>query len=140
MKKGLIIYLLALITATQAFSQTTVTGMVKSTKGELLIGVNVSVKNTTKGIITDIDGKFSLVIPAGIPDPILVFGYLGYVGQEIKIGNQSHLEVTMAEDIMQLNEVVVVGYGVQKKTDLTGAISMVEGSKIKTRDAVIAFR
>ena len=130
MKKGLIIYLLILITATQVFSQTTVTGVVKSTKGELLTGVNVSIKHTTKGIITDVDGKFSLTIPADIPDPILVFGYVGYVGQEIKIGTQSRLEVMMIEDTKLLNEVVVVGYGVQKKTDLTGAVSMVDGSKL----------
>jgi TonB-dependent SusC/RagA subfamily outer membrane receptor len=71
-----------------------------------------------------------LPIPADIPDPILVFGYVGYVGQEIKIGNQSYLEVMMIEDTKQLNEVVVVGYGVQKKTDLTGAVSMVDGSKL----------
>ena len=127
MKKDLIIYLLVLITATQVYSQATVTGVVKSTKGELLTGVNVSIKHTTKGIITDVDGKFSLTIPADIPDPILVFGYVGYVGQEIKIGNQSYLEVMMIEDTKQLNEVVVVGYGVQKKTDLTGAVSMVDG-------------
>jgi TonB-linked SusC/RagA family outer membrane protein len=130
MKKSLIIYLLMLIMATQVYSQTTVKGVVKSMKGELLTGVNVSIKHTTLGIITDVDGKFSLPIPADIPDPTLVFGYVGYVGQEIKIGNQSYLEVMMIEDTKQLNEVVVVGYGVQKKTDLTGAVSMVDGSKL----------
>ena len=130
MKKNLIIYLLVLITTTQVYSQTTVTGVVKSTKGELLTGVNVSIKNTTKGIITDVDGKFSLTIPADIPDPIFVFGYVGYAGQEIKIGKQTYLDVTMIEDTKQLNEVVVVGYGVQKKTDLTCAVSMVDGSKL----------
>jgi TonB-dependent starch-binding outer membrane protein SusC len=128
MKKGLIIYLLILVTASQGFSQTTVTGVIKSSKGELLVGVSVSIKHTTKGINTDVDGKFSLTIPADVPDPILVFGYLGYVGQEIKIGNQSRLEVIMTEDIKLLSDVVVVGYGVQKKTDLTGAVSMVDGS------------
>jgi hypothetical protein len=130
MKKGLIIYLLMLITATQGYSQTTVTGVVKSTKGELLIGASVYIKHTTKGVSTDVDGKFSLTIPADIPDPILVIGYVGYVGTEIKIGNQTHLEVIMNEDITLLGDVVVVGYGVQKKTDLTGAVSMVDGSKL----------
>ena len=130
MKKGLIIYLYLLVSATLSYSQTTVTGVVKSAKGELLVGVNVSIKNTLKGINTDADGKFSLIIPDDILDPVLVFGYIGFVRQEIKVGNQSHLEVIMAEDVKLLSDVVVVGYGVQKKTDLTGAVSMVDGSML----------
>ena len=130
MKRHLLIYLLFLITVSQVYSQTAITGSVKSSKGEALIGVNVYVKSTTIGIITDVDGKFSLTIPAGIVDPILVFRYIGFVEQEIKVGNTSHFEIMLNEDIQQLNEVVVVGYGVQKKTDLTGAVSMVEGSTL----------
>ncbi len=130
MKKDLIIYLFLLVTTALGYSQITVTGVVKSTKGELLVGVNVSIKHTNKGVNTDADGKFSLIIPDDIIDPVLVFGYIGFVGQEIKVGNQSHLEVIMAEDVKLLSDVVVVGYGVQKKTDLTGAVSMVDGSML----------
>jgi len=130
MKKHLLIYLLFLVTASQVYSQTAITGIVKSAKGEALIGVNVYVKSTTIGIITDVDGKFTLTIPAGIVDPVLVFRYVGFLEQEIKVGNTSHFEIMLNEEIQQLNEVVVVGYGVQKKTDLTGAVSMVEGSTL----------
>ncbi len=130
MRKSLIIGLLLLFALVQAFSQTTVTGIVKSTKGETLIGVNVSVKGSTRGTITDLDGKFSLTIPADIIDPTLVFGYVGYSGQEIKVGTTRNFEIALTEEIQQLNEVVVVGYGVQKKIDLTGSVSMVDGSKL----------
>ena len=130
MKKSLIICLLILSSAIQAFSQKSIAGVVKSAKGDTLIGVSVFIKNTTNGTITDANGKFSLFIPADVKDPILVVKFIGYMAQELKVGNTSFFEITLNDDVQKLNEIVVIGYGVQKKKDLTGAVSVVEGSKL----------
>jgi TonB-linked SusC/RagA family outer membrane protein len=130
MKTQLLIFLLVLSTTWQAYSQTNITGIVKSTSGEPLIGANVVIKNTTKGVITDLNGKFSLTIPSDVHDPILVFTYLGYIDQAVPVGTSTFLEISLNEAAQQLSEIVVVGYGFQKKKDLTGAVSMVDGDKL----------
>lgn len=96
-----------------------VTGVVKDTSGETVIGANVSAKGTTIGTITDFDGKFTLDIPE---NAVLQISYIGFTGQEIPVGNRSFFEVTLKEDTKLLDEVVVVGYGTMKKSDLTGAV------------------
>lgn len=111
----------------QAQSSQQVTGVVLDNGGIPLIGVNIMVKGTTNGVITDIDGKFSI---SATPQDVLVFSYIGYLNQEIGIGNQSVLNITMKENIQGLDEVVVVGYGAVKKKDLTGAVGSINSQKI----------
>ena len=129
-RTNLISILLVLFT-TQLFAQNmTITGVVKDQSGEPLIGVNVMEKGTTNGSITDIDGKYSVSTTG--KKPILVFSYIGYVSQEVAVGNQKTINVTMKEDTEELEEVVVIGYGTAKKKDLTGAISRVKTEKLET--------
>ena len=102
-------------------------GTITDNKGEPIIGANVVQKGTTNGIITDIDGNFSLEIPEGAT---LVISYIGYLSQEIHTGNQSVFILKLAEDTQNLEEVVVVGYGVQKKINLTGSVENITGSDL----------
>lgn len=102
-------------------------GTVLDENGEALIGVNVQVKGETSGTITDIDGKYSLNVPAG---KSLVFSYVGYKRLEMKA--QSQMKVEMQSDAELLNEVVVVGYGTMKKSDLTGSVSGVKAKDFNT--------
>ena len=99
----------------------------KKTK-ETIIGASVVVKGTTTGAATDIDGNYQLEVPAG---STLVVSFIGYLTQEIPVGNQTTINVALAEDTQQLDEVVVVGYGVQRKTSLTGAMQIVKEDKLK---------
>ena len=101
----------------------TVTGVVNDATGISVIGANVVVKGLTIGTVTDIDGKFSLDVPHGA---VLQISYIGYLTQEITVGSQSTFTVTLKEDSETLDEVVVVGYGTQRKENLTGAISQVK--------------
>lgn len=100
-----------------------VKGTIVDATGMPVIGANVMVKGTTNGTITDMDGKFSLDVEEGAT---LVVSYIGFSNQEIKVGNQTSLSVTLKEDAEALDELVVVGYGTQKKRDLTGAVSSVK--------------
>ena len=93
-----------------------------------MIGVNVSVKGTTIGIITDMDGNYALEVPA---NSTLVFSYIGYRSQEIPVGNQTSVNVTLIEDTQKIDEVVVVGYGVQKKVTVTGSVASLKGEELK---------
>ena len=104
------------------------TGTIVDMRGEPLIGVNVLVKNSNNGAITDVDGKFSIDNVSS--DAVLTISYIGYNTQEISVGGRSSINVTLAEDTQALEEVVVVGYGSFKKSDLTGAISQVKGEDL----------
>lgn len=95
----------------------TITGTIVDNTKEPLIGVNIVVKGTSTGTVTDIDGKFSL--PITETNAVLVISYIGYKSQEIKVGNQSSLNVTLEAETLGLEEIVVVGYGTVKKKDLT---------------------
>ena len=130
MKKSLVAISVLLNFTVSVFAQTIVTGLVKDSKGEPLIGVNVQIKGTTSGTVTDIMGNFSVAIPDKTPEPTLIFSYVGFTRQEVVVGNQTTIEVTLKEDITQLNEIVVVGYGTQKKVDLTGSVSVVNGDQL----------
>lgn len=103
----------------------TVRGTVVDTNGEPVIGANVMVKGTINGVITDIDGKFVLNNASGT----LHISFVGYREVEVKIGNQTDLHITLEEDTELLDEVVVVGYGTQKKASLTSAITQVRGDE-----------
>ncbi|MGE4332154.1 MAG: TonB-dependent receptor [Macellibacteroides sp.] len=100
-----------------------INGVVVDQAGMPIIGANVVEKGTTNGVISDIDGKYSLSVSEGA---ILQITYIGYVQQAVKVGKESNLQIVLKEDSQALDEVVVVGYGVQKKRDLTGAISSVK--------------
>jgi TonB-linked SusC/RagA family outer membrane protein len=102
------------------------TGTITDETGEPFIGASIHVKNTSVRAITDVNGKFSLSAPVS---PTLVISYVGYVTQEIKAGNQTNLEIILKEDPKLLNEVVVVGYGIQKKINLTGAVATINVEK-----------
>lgn len=100
-----------------------ITGKVKDKMGEPIIGANVVVKGTTSGTITDIDGQYTLEVPASA---VIQFSYIGYFTQEIPVTDKKQMDVKLLEDTQQLSEVVVVGYGTQKKGELTSSISSVK--------------
>lgn len=105
--------------ALMATAKADISGTVTDQDGEPLIGATVSVKGTTTGTITDVDGNFTIAANAG---DILVVSYVGYAPEEILLGNQTSLSIQLISEATQLNDVVVVAYGVQKKSDVTGAI------------------
>lgn len=123
----LILSLFVLCTTVVFAQQKPIKGTVVDATGEPLIGVNVSVKGTTIGIITDIDGKYTLEVPT---NATLVFSYIGYRTQELPVGNQTTVNITMQEDTQNIDEVVVVGYGVQKKETVTGSVSTLKGDDL----------
>jgi TonB-linked SusC/RagA family outer membrane protein len=112
-----------------ALQQNIIKGTVKDQDGVPLPGVNVIVTGTTAGTMTDIDGKYSIEVPQG--SKTLTFTFIGMVVQEISIGNLTQIDVTMVESSVGLDEVVVIGYGTQKKSTLTGAVSTAKGESLK---------
>src|SRR5690606_14824718 len=108
-----------------------VNGRVVDSNGEPLIGVNILVKGTNKGTTTDFDGQFSL---EDIDDQaVLMVSYIGYHSQEISVDGRRDINIVMLEDIQTLDEVVVVGYGTQKKVNLTGAVESISGDRISNQ-------
>ena len=145
MKKCLKVKLLILIflTGIQYVSAqgTAVNGTVVSDQNEPLVGVTVTEAGTTNGVITDMDGKFSIKLKNATGN--LTFSYVGFATQTIAVNNQSkNLKIVLAEDSKQLDEVIVVGYGVQKKANVSGSITSL-GSRdlhtMSTNDASQAF-
>lgn len=116
----------------QQQARVTVQGKVVDTHGEPLVGVSVVIKGTTNGTMTDIDGAYSIAVNS---DATLVFTYVGYKAQSVVVGNQKNINISLEEDAQLIDEVIVVGYGVQKKSDVTGAISSVKSDAI-TRQPV----
>lgn len=106
----------------------TVKGIVKDNLGESVIGANVTEKGTTNGMITDLDGNFSLTVQK---NATLVISYIGYVTQEIAIKGNTNLNIILKEDSKALEEVVVIGYGTARKSDVTGSIASVGGDKLQ---------
>lgn len=107
-----------------------ITGRVVGENGIALPGVNIQVKSTTLGTSTDAEGRYRLTI-AERANTVLIFSYIGYATQEVAVGNQTTVNVTMAVDDKTLNEVVVVGYGTQRKRDVTGAVVSVSEETLK---------
>ena len=97
----------------------TVQGIVMDADGEPIIGANIKVEGTSAGTITDLDGRFTLDVPEGV---VLQVSYIGYVTQNVKVGGKRDITIRLSEDAQALDEVVVVGYGSMKKSDLTGAV------------------
>ncbi|MDJ1470624.1 TonB-dependent receptor [Cytophagaceae bacterium DM2B3-1] len=106
-------------------------GKVTSTAGESLPGVSVTVKGSTQGTVTDAEGGFQLSVPD--ETAVLVFSYIGYLTQEVAVRGNSNWTIALVEDVKSLGEVVVVGYGTQKKRDVIGSIATVNGDDIKLK-------
>lgn len=117
-----------------AQQQKTISGKVVDDKGAPLPGVAVVVKGTTVGVVTDIDGNYSLQVPANAQ--ILAFSFIGMKAQEVTIGNQTTINIAMTADVTDLDEVVVVGYGTQKRANVVGAVTSVSGEKLQSIPAV----
>lgn len=100
-----------------------ITGTVTDENGEPVIGATIQVKGSSSGVITDIDGRYTIVVPN--ENSILVVSFIGYESQEIKVNGRKGINVQLRENVQSLDEVTVVAYGVQKKATLTGAISSV---------------
>jgi TonB-linked SusC/RagA family outer membrane protein len=128
MLKRIVFIVLLLLANLSLMAQQIVTGVVKDTGGAPLSGVTVLVKGTTTGALTDIDGKYSLPLPAGATT--LNFSFIGMESQEIAIGKSTSINVTLVELAIGLNEVVVVGYGTQKRATITGAITSVSSKEL----------
>jgi TonB-linked SusC/RagA family outer membrane protein len=111
------------------YAQHNVSGIANDQTGEPLPGVNISVKGTTRGVISDVEGKYTLSVPGG--NTVLVFSYVGYQTQEIAIGNRSVVNVSMRENVQEIEEIVVVGYGTQSIKKITAAISKLDHSVLE---------
>lgn len=120
--------------------KTTVTGTVVDSTGEPLIGASVIAEGTSNGVGTDIDGNFSLQVE---PNATLVVSYVGYDTQKVPVNGRSHIDITLTENTVMLNEVVAIGYGVVKKSDATGSVSVIKpddidaGISVSTQDMLV---
>jgi len=114
-----------LLTATLLYAQTEISGTVVDKTGETVIGATVMEKGTSNGTVTDFDGNFKIKVNQGAT---LVFSYIGYLTQEVPA--QNGMTVTMQDDALSLEEVVVTGYTTQRKADLTGAVSVVSVNEL----------
>lgn len=133
--KRMLLLLVSIIFVGSLYAQErTITGSITDKAGVPLPGVNVVLKGATSGAITDLDGKFSIRVPGN--DAVLSITYVGYIKQEVPVGEQTVINVQMEEEVKVLSEVVVVGYGVQKKSDLTGAVASVSGDNLKKVPAI----
>ncbi len=121
-----------------AIWQEQISGTVTDNNGIPIPGVNILVKGTTNGVQTDFDGNFT--ISSSQEDTILIFSYIGYATKEVSTNNQTNITVVLEEDISELDEVIVVGYGTQKKVNLTAAVSQVGAEVFENRATANAFR
>ena len=140
LQKPLVILFLLCLLPMGALAQGTVKGTVVDEAGEAIIGASVQVQGAKTGGITDFNGNFSVQAAS---NATLVISYVGYVTETVKVNGRSDIQITMKEDVTTLNDVVVIGYGVQKKSDLTGAVASVKGEDIKnlsTTDAAAAMQ
>ena len=129
--------LLLALTYHTAWSQQVISGKVADEAGEGIPGVNVIVENTTTGTTTDADGAYNLAVNS--VDAVLVFSFIGYRTERVPVGGQSIINLSMSADLQALEEVVVVGYGTQRKRDVTGAISSVTSENILERVPVDVY-
>lgn len=127
-----LLFVAALLFQGMAIAQITVSGQVSDANG-ILPGANIVIKGTTKGTLSDLDGKYTLVDVG--PDATLIFSYIGYKTAEIPVNGRNSIDVLMEEESGGLDEVVVIGYGSQKKENLTGSVDVVSGDRLKDRSA-----
>jgi TonB-dependent starch-binding outer membrane protein SusC len=131
MLKKNILFLLMLVLGGGLMAQQTITGVVTDPGKEGIPGVSILIKGTTSGTITQVDGSYSL---SANEDAVLVFSFIGYDSQEVQVNGRSLINITMASSFTDLDEVVVVGYGVQKKKLVTGATAHVRGDVLESRN------
>jgi TonB-dependent starch-binding outer membrane protein SusC len=118
-----------LLNAMETIQQFKVTGSIQDdATGEPIPGANILVEGTTIGVVSDLDGKFSIDVPS--TTSVLLISYIGYITQKIEVNNQSAINIRLIPDVKSLEEVVVVGYGVVKKRDLTGSVSSIKSEDI----------
>ncbi|MEQ9439234.1 MAG: TonB-dependent receptor [Cyclobacteriaceae bacterium] len=116
---------LALLAFTAFGQEVQVSGTVTSTEESMpLPGVNVIIQGTSTGTVTDIEGAYTLNVPSA--ESVLVYSFVGYISQEVAVGNHATIDISLSADEAQLDEVVVIGYGIQKKSDLTGAVESIK--------------
>src|SRR6185312_14376985 len=127
--------LIVILSSNQNMQDIQVTGKVTGASGEALSSVSVTLKGTTRGTATDAAGNFSITAP---PDGTLVFTYVGFVTQEIRIDSQPQINVQLKPSGNQLGEVVVVGYGTQKKVDVTGSVDHIKGEELAKQPVLTA--
>ncbi len=119
---------LVVLTLKSNLQQATIKGKITDgATGEALPGVNVIIKGTTRGTTSDMEGNYTIDVNAG---ETLVFSYVGYLNQEVAVGNQSTMDIQLAADVQKIDEIIVVGYGVQKKSSVTGAITPISAKEI----------
>ena len=139
-KHFVLLFLFCSIPFASAFAQSTVKGTVNDESGEPIIGATVKVEGTSAGAITDMDGNFSVQAASNAK---IIVSYVGYVTQQVNVGGKSQITITLKEDNTTLNDVVVIGYGVQKKKLVTGATVQVKGdeiAKLNTTNALEAMQ
>lgn len=140
LQKPLVLLFLFCLLPMGALAQNIIKGTVSDQTGEPVIGATVKVSGSQKGVITDIDGNFNIQAAS---DAKLVISFIGYETQTVNVSGRNQLNITLREDSKLIDEVVVVGYGVQKKSDLTGAVASVKSDDIKnlsTTDAGAALQ
>ncbi|SMP25085.1 TonB-linked outer membrane protein, SusC/RagA family [Algoriphagus winogradskyi] len=139
LKKWYLVFLLGICFSISGFAQQTVTGtIISSDDGLALPGVSILIKGTTTGTTSDVDGKYSLSVPD--EKSVLVFSFIGYNSQEEVVGSRSIVDVELGVNITELESVVVVGYGTQKRADVTGAIAGVDSEIITERGTTSAIQ
>ena len=130
--KFLLLFLLSSVTILNA--QTKVSGVVSDSKGLTLPGVNVAVKGSNDGVSTDFDGKYQIDVPA---NSTLVFSFIGFTTQEVVVGSKTTINIKLSESSNELDEVVVIGYGTQKKGDVNGSISSVKAKDLQLNLTIV---
>ncbi|MCE4565518.1 TonB-dependent receptor [Maribellus sp. CM-23] len=123
-----LILALFFFSANVTYAQVNVQGKVADTNGETLIGVTVLVKDTKQGTVTDANGEFTLSVPS--INSTLLFSYVGFIAQEVPLSGRTYLNITLAQDTEELDEVIVVGYGTQKKVSVTGSVAQIESKEL----------
>jgi TonB-linked SusC/RagA family outer membrane protein len=132
----LIVLVISLLTTSSWAQIRQVSGKVLDEYGQPMPGVNILLKGSQLGTASDAAGKYSIEIPQDVTDPILVFSFIGYGTEQMVIGSNPSIDVTLLPDLFTLGEIVVVGYGVQRKADITGSIVKVSGNDIAKQPAV----
>jgi TonB-linked SusC/RagA family outer membrane protein len=130
MKEKVILILMLFLFSNSMIAQKRITGIVQDeATSEPIPGANVILKGTTRGLVTDTEGKYSIEVPSG--ESVLIFSFIGYENQEVLVGSQSIINIKLKIEVTGLEEVVVIGYGTMKKSDLTGSVVSVSEDKLK---------
>ncbi len=120
------------ITPTKLYQQTEISGTVTdATTGEVLPGVNILIQGTTEGTITDVSGNYTIHVPN--ENAVLVYSFIGYLPETRSVNGQTRIDISLKPDIQSLEEIVVIGYGTQKRIDLTGSVSSIPGERLEEK-------